>query len=95
LVPVPAIPDYDPEEQLKDSYKVCIVGAGCAGLFTAMIFNHLNAQFPGLNVKYEILEANKETRFGGRLYTHHFSEEKHDYFDVGAMRYPEINIMAQ
>ena len=41
---------------------------------------------PGLS--YDILEA--DSRVGGRIYTHHFSGEKHDYYDVGAMRFPRI-----
>ena len=52
-----------------------------------MILDKLN--IPGLS--YEILEGN--TRFGGRVYTHRFSDKKHDYYDVGAMRFPDIPIM--
>ncbi|KAI1501590.1 hypothetical protein F5X99DRAFT_382386 [Biscogniauxia marginata] len=68
-------------------HKVCIVGAGIAGLYIAMILDSL--EIPGLT--YDILEAN--TRVGGRVYTHHFSKEPHDYYDIGAMRYPEIPSM--
>ena len=32
------------------------------------------------NLSYEILEGSD--RVGGRVYTHHFSNEKHDYYDV-------------
>ncbi len=32
------------------------------------------------NLSYEILEGSD--RIGGRVYTHHFSEKKHDYYDV-------------
>ena len=56
-----------------------------------MILDALN--IPGL--EYEILEAEKE-RVGGRIYTHRFSpfsEAPHDYYDVGAMRFPKIDIM--
>ena len=52
-----------------------------------MILDALN--IPGLT--YEILEADK--RVGGRVYTHKFSGDKHDYYDVGAMRFPDIPIM--
>ena len=72
---------------------VCIIGAGVAGLFTAMTIDYLNKQVPGLNLKYEILEAADEDRFGGRLYTHRFSDGLHDYYDIGAMRFPDIPIM--
>ncbi|KID96329.1 flavin containing amine oxidoreductase, partial [Metarhizium majus ARSEF 297] len=81
-------------------YKVGIVGAGAAGLFTAMIFDHLKSILPDFKVEYEILEAHREERVGGRLYTHYFKHGgpsyptgKHDYFDVGAMRFPESGIM--
>ncbi len=62
-----------------------------------MIFDYLNEHFD-VNVQYEIIECNKEERLGGRLYTHYFSEEtdeSHDYFDVGAMRFPKIPVMKQ
>ena len=70
---------------------VAIIGAGVAGLRTAKILeNH--------NIPYEIFEAS--SRFGGRLFTHCFrGEDKdgrplpHDYFDVGAMRYPDNPVM--
>lgn len=67
--------------------RVCIVGAGIAGLYIAMILDDL--QIP--NLEYEILEASD--RVGGRVYTHRFSEEENDYYDIGAMRYPDIPTM--
>jgi monoamine oxidase len=67
--------------------KVCIVGAGVAGLYIATILQDLNIP----NLTYDILESN--IRVGGRLYTHKFSEEPHDYYDIGAMRYPDIPLM--
>ncbi|PVH93300.1 hypothetical protein DM02DRAFT_541807 [Periconia macrospinosa] len=76
-------------------FKVGIVGAGSAGLFTAMIFDHLKENF-GLDVEYEILERNGRDRVGGRLYTYNFPRgEEHHYFDVGAMRFPNIAIMSR
>ena len=79
------------------TFHVGIVGAGVAGLFTAMIFDYLKDKY-GVKVEYEILEASE--RVGGRLYTYTFPArkdqpdiEKHDYYDVGAMRFPEIDIM--
>ncbi|OJD38025.1 l-amino acid oxidase [Diplodia corticola] len=64
--------------------KVCIVGAGVAGLFIAMMLDTLG-------IPYDILEANE--RIGGRVYTHRFGPGPHDYYDVGAMRFPDIPIM--
>ena len=76
--------------------KVCIIGAGCAGLFTALIFDHLKRTC-GLDVDYEILESNGEERVGGRLCSYYFENVQergvHDYFDVGAMGFPDIPIM--
>ncbi|KAG8988895.1 hypothetical protein FRB93_003920 [Tulasnella sp. JGI-2019a] len=75
--------------------QVGILGAGAGGLYTAMILQRLS-------IPFEILEA--QDRTGGRLYTHHFiakdkdgkplpHQPKHDYYDVGAMRFPKTNIM--
>ncbi|PNP74571.1 hypothetical protein FNYG_12076 [Fusarium nygamai] len=88
-------PGYIPEEEGKIS--VGIVGAGVAGLFAALLFDWLNGheelKGKGLKVSYDILEAAGAERLGGRLYTHHFSDEEHDYYDVGAMRFPNNTIM--
>ncbi|CAH0020146.1 unnamed protein product [Clonostachys rhizophaga] len=67
--------------------KVCIVGAGVAGLYIAMILDDLKIP----NLTYEILESS--SRAGGRVLTHQFSQEPHDYYDIGAMRYPKIPTM--
>lgn len=76
---------------------VGIVGAGVAGLFTALLFDWLNEhpdlKGKGLHINYDILEAAGEERLGGRLYTHHFTDQEHDYYDVGAMRFPNNSIM--
>ncbi|MCJ1316833.1 hypothetical protein MMC15_002154 [Xylographa vitiligo] len=89
---LPNIPDTGKEDEDTSEYRICIVGAGVAGLFTAMTIDRLNEKF-NLGFKYEILEAADQGRFGGRLYTHRFSDQLHDYYDVGAMRFPEISIM--
>ncbi|KAG4442373.1 hypothetical protein IFR05_002151 [Cadophora sp. M221] len=79
-------PGHNPTSSQDETpkLKICIVGAGVSGLYTAMILEFLD--IPGL--EYEILESSN--RVGGRIYTHHFTEEKHQYYDVGAMRYPRI-----
>lgn len=68
--------------------KVGILGAGAAGLYTAMILE-------SLGIECEIHESSN--RAGGRLHTHYFDDEKdpkkYQYYDVGAMRYPCIPIM--
>lgn len=65
-----------------------------------MIFDYLNDKFEGLNVEYEILEA--DDKVGGRLFTYKFPEKDpeypigpHDYYDVGAMRFPNSKVMAR
>lgn len=63
-----------------------IIGAGMAGLYTAMILQ-------SLEVPYEIIEASD--RIGGRVYTHYFSDDPGDYYDVGAMRFPDNPIMSR
>jgi hypothetical protein len=95
-VDTPIDPDNLPElsaplEDLEgpdDELKICIVGAGVAGLYIAMILYDLDIP----NLSYDILESSD--RVGGRLYTYHFEGEPaglHDYFDIGAMRYPKAS----
>ena len=97
----------EPTEKLPIETKVCIVGAGAAGLFTAMIFDWLKSkgelgELPDLRIKYDLLEAAGEDCAGGRLYIYHFKGTKqypvdpnhpHHYYDVGAMRFPDNPIM--
>ncbi|KAJ5372303.1 Amine oxidase [Penicillium concentricum] len=75
---------------LNENTKVCIIGAGIAGLYLALILQDL--EIP--NLSWDILEANRD-RIGGRIYTHRFSEAHNDYYDVGAMRFPDIPIMSR
>lgn len=69
-------------------YPVGILGAGISGLYTAMMLD-------SLGIKYEIMEGSG--RIGGRLYTHNFPKNagKYQYYDVGAMRYPETTFMTR
>lgn len=65
-----------------ETITVGIIGAGVAGLFTAMLLEKAIKDH-GLNIKYEILEA--ETiegghPVGGRLWTHRFSDSDNDYY---------------
>ena len=70
--------------------KICIVGAGVAGLFTALML-----KMSGI-YNFDVVEASD--RVGGRLYTHWFSDREnpdseHDYYDIGAMRIPDLKTM--
>ncbi|KAJ4135117.1 hypothetical protein NW768_004734 [Fusarium equiseti] len=81
----------------SDKLEIGIIGAGVAGLFTALLFDWINEKCENENLKfkidYDIVEAAKMNRLGGRLYTHRFSYDAHDYYDVGAMRFPNNSIM--
>ena len=74
----PVLDHIRPLEQLLDSFRekfsvperaakpVCIIGAGVAGLYAAMILK-------SLDIKFEIIEAGN--RVGGRLFTHYFGKK--------------------
>jgi hypothetical protein len=96
-VPKPTKPTRLAAPRIKEDglEKICIIGAGAAGLYAAMICD-------SLHIDYDILEAN--SRIGGRLFTHRFNGNeglnaeigtpaRYDYFDVGAMRFPKIPFM--
>ena len=65
------------------SLSVGIIGAGMAGLYSALL---LQQHVPGVNLK--LFEASD--RVGGRVFTHKFSTESHQYYDTGAMRIPDV-----
>ena len=59
---------------------VGIIGAGMAGLYTAMIFE-------SLGIDYQIIDADTPERVGGRIFTYHFSDEEGSYeYFVGRIR---------
>ena len=69
-------PEVDPSD-----LKVCIVGAGVAGLYAARILDTIG-------IKYDLYEASE--RAGGRVLTHYFSEKPHDYYDIGEQSPPRL-----
>ncbi|RDB23899.1 hypothetical protein Hypma_008897 [Hypsizygus marmoreus] len=83
VIPPPVRPPLTPE---LSALPVGILGAGVSGLYIALILE-------SLGIKYEILEGSGRT--GGRLYTHNFPNKpgKYQYYDVGAMRYPDTSFM--
>jgi len=83
-VNVPKQADTEKTKPKGSEITVGIIGAGCAGLYAAMILK-------SLGIKFELLEGSH--RVGGRVRTHHFSDKPHDYFDVGAMRFPRLWFM--
>ena len=65
-----ALHNPDPSPDLP----ICIIGAGTAGLYTAMILE-------SLGISYQIVDADTRERVGGRLFTYHFSGGRpYDYF---------------
>jgi len=86
IPPVIPIPVYPPLTPVLAALPVGILGAGVSGLYIAMMLD-------SLGIKYEIMEGSP--RVGGRLYTHNFptNQGKYQYYDVGAMRYPDTSFM--
>ena len=59
---LPTLPDTKPDREADPTgYKVCIIGAGAAGLFTAMTIDYLNEMVPDLNFSYESIGAGLDT----------------------------------
>lgn len=83
---LPKAPDVSPNEDLYTG-SICIIGAGAAGLAIAMMLKLVGI------TNVTILEAN--SRVGGRCFTQTLSEDEktddnHNYYDIGAMRIPDI-----
>jgi hypothetical protein len=75
---------------LSKGLPVAIVGGGVAGLRVAMMLETLN-------IPYKLFEVSE--RYGGRAFTYHFKEDgevstTQNYFDVGAMRFPDNAVNA-
>lgn len=94
----PPLSNAVPDQDSKDSWspgKVCIIGAGAAGLATAIYMHDACAEAEVTPPTIDIYEATE--RPGGRVYTYQFTDSenpaKHNYYDIGAMRIPEINTM--
>ncbi|KAF8888784.1 hypothetical protein BD779DRAFT_1672118 [Infundibulicybe gibba] len=72
---------------LAATAEVGILGAGIGGLYAALMLQ-------SVGISYKIIEESDRT--GGRLFTHKFKDGgEFDYFDVGAMRFPDIPAMAR
>ncbi|KPM44948.1 hypothetical protein AK830_g1667 [Neonectria ditissima] len=100
--PAPAASPDVPDGLRKSApVKIGIVGAGSAGLFTGMVLDYLNAELAAksssLSFTYDIIEAAGPERVGGRLFSYNFGgpRDTHDYYDVGAMRFPDNPVMAR
>lgn len=62
----PALPCDQHCQSRSPPLKVGIIGAGAAGLYSALLLQ-------SLDIEFEILEA--DGRAGGRIYTHYFDPE--------------------
>lgn len=95
-----------PSEPAEDIVlNIGIIGAGAAGLFTGLLLDFLNKKYQEkfktkkVQFKYDILEASE--RVGGRLFTYNFDDSpinrdgsvNRNYYDVGAMRFPDNPVM--
>ena len=68
-----AIPDYKLSTMKSHFHNpkptaelpICIIGAGMAGLYAAMILQ-------SLKIPYQIVDAGTRERVGGRVFTHRF-----------------------
>ena len=75
-------PDCLDDKQSERIKKVCIVGGGIAGLTAAYELSSRH------NIEVTLLEASN--RFGGRIWTHRFSDNI--YGELGAMCIPVSHI---
>ncbi|KAG7091713.1 hypothetical protein E1B28_008114 [Marasmius oreades] len=73
-------------EQVADTkHRIAVIGAGVSGLLVAM-------RLADKGMKVDVYEASNRT--GGRLYTYKFpGGGEWDYFDIGAMRFPDTAVM--
>jgi len=67
-----------------------IIGAGISGLFLALLIDEINEMVsPKKLFTYSILESSG--RNGGRVLTKQFDVKIwNDYYDIGAMRFPDV-----
>jgi NADPH-dependent 2,4-dienoyl-CoA reductase/sulfur reductase-like enzyme len=68
--------------------RICIIGAGVTGLTITMLLLEIGI------TDFDILESSD--RVGGRVYTYDFPPDPncpHNYYDIGAMRIPQIPTM--
>ncbi|QRV92092.1 Flavin containing amine oxidoreductase [Ceratobasidium sp. AG-Ba] len=71
-------------DNLPEVKRIAIIGGGVSGLHAAM----------KLGTKYKVDVYEAADRVGGRLFTYDFKNgNEWDYFDVGAMRFPDTTVM--
>jgi len=75
---VEAISYQEAAPQQPEGFSIGILGAGVAGLYTALMIDSLG---PDSGITYQILEADQ--RIGGRLFTYKFEGHAEDDYYVG------------
>jgi NADPH-dependent 2,4-dienoyl-CoA reductase/sulfur reductase-like enzyme len=73
-IPIPpTLPPRYPAPPQTSTLPVCILGAGAAGLYIAMMLD-------SLGINYDLMEGSGRT--GGRIFTYHFPKnpDKFQYF---------------
>ncbi|CAG8491317.1 10164_t:CDS:2 [Dentiscutata erythropus] len=77
----------NPRSTPNENPKICIIGAGTAGLLTALLLKEAGIE------DVTILEY--QDRVGGRVHTHYFTDDPNDdrrlYGELGAMRIPYVD----
>lgn len=76
----------DPLAHPRIKWKVGVIGGGIGGLYASLILEDLG-------ITNEVSEATGRT--GGRMWSHRFSSKPGDYYEVGAMLFPDIPIMTR
>ncbi|CAG8666424.1 12934_t:CDS:2 [Funneliformis mosseae] len=75
-----------PRDTPTENPKICIIGAGAAGLFSALLLKEAGIK--------DITILEYQDRIGGRVRTHYFTNDPDDerrlYGELGAMRLPYV-----
>ncbi|CAI2164553.1 3716_t:CDS:2, partial [Funneliformis geosporum] len=78
--------DIFPRDTPTENPKICIIGAGLAGLFSALLLKEAGIK--------DITILEYQDRVGGRVHTHYFTDDPDDerrlYGEIGAMRLPYV-----
>ena len=71
---LPDMTSHLKNQKPSSDLPICIIGAGAAGLYTAMILE-------SLGISYQIIDASTQDRVGGRIFTYNFpNSDTYDYY---------------
>lgn len=74
--------DFRVQQAQDQVLNIGIIGGGMSGLYAAALLK---------NHGHNILIFESDNRTGGRVYTHRFNDEPYQYFEAGAMRFPNVS----